>query len=371
MTPLAILAPLLRDALPGLVPLDLTLPAGHLLPYWPGCRAGMPEAALLSRAEQVLLTRFRQHGGLLADEAGRGLPLFGIDRAADAALLAGAPAAWEAGLPLLILNRLADGPRGLLAAGAMVLLRHEGAASEATLGFDLGRIMLLAGTSSQVERYDLLLPPAQVPEIFEALRGAAGRFAATRGGWRIGGRLVDSRLASLGILSQRPGLAGPALRYAPRSLPHDRRPDARDLATAAPQHDWRQGRSARPWDASLALTGAGRARPRWAGPGPAPEEAERDPMSLAPGERVRFLIGALPAAPTILRARFSGLEPEQAPGLFQDGLLIAPELSIDLAGIATLEAAITPRAGEATVIGIAHRARAGGAVALLDLEIGG
>ena len=81
-----LLAALLRAALPGLRALDLGLPAPPLLfPWLPGTLCGTADARALPPAETDLLRRFRHPDGR---------SLIGFD-AADAALLAGAPAAWD------------------------------------------------------------------------------------------------------------------------------------------------------------------------------------------------------------------------------------------------------------------------------------
>ena len=69
----AILAGLLRQALPACRLLDLGLPAAPLLPWWPGALCGLAEPASLPPAEAALLGRFR-HGPLR-------LPVFGLDPA--------------------------------------------------------------------------------------------------------------------------------------------------------------------------------------------------------------------------------------------------------------------------------------------------
>ena len=99
-----------------------------------------------------------------------------------------------AGPPLLVL----DGPvRGTLAplleAGAMVLQHGRTEDMAPPPGAARGRIMLLGGSVSRVERWDLLLPADQVAPVFGRLQAAAHRLAGTLGGpalWQVGGRVA-------------------------------------------------------------------------------------------------------------------------------------------------------------------------------------
>jgi hypothetical protein len=126
--------------------------------------------------------------------------------------------------------------------------------------------MLLVGSPAQAEPHDLLVPEARLAETLERLRDAAAGLAGE--GWRIGGRLVSPRLASLGVLA--PGFGGHASLPA-EGLPHDLpaavRPGGIDLGGVA---------------------------------------------------RLRLLLGALPAGPWRLRLGFGGAEPGAA-ALFVDG----------------------------------------------------
>ncbi|TDG03142.1 hypothetical protein E2C05_32410, partial [Paracraurococcus ruber] len=85
MSGVALLGTLLREALPDAAVLDLTGHGGRVFAWCPGAWPGIADAAALPAAERALLGRFRQ------GPARR--PVFGLDPAADAALLAGAPAA--------------------------------------------------------------------------------------------------------------------------------------------------------------------------------------------------------------------------------------------------------------------------------------
>lgn len=285
-----VLATLLREALPGAVVLDLAAPAWPVLPWWPGARCGLAEAAGLDRSERGLLRRFRQ--------GPRGLPVFGLDAAADAAWLAAEPAGHPGvggsrlvvlgGPPMPMLSPAPVPPRltPLLEARTM-LLRHGLAEGQPALpGPERGRIMLLGGSTARIEGWDLLMPPAAVAPLFDRLLTAAHGLAAALGGaaaWQVGGRMVLPQLASLGMLATGPG----------------------------------QG----------AGQGPGRAPPL-AWPAPAllhdlDTLAEGDALPLGPARQVRLLLGGLPGGPARLRLRLRGGDPSLAPALFLEGRRLA------------------------------------------------
>lgn len=241
MSAAPLLAALFARGFPGLAVRDLGLPAGRLLPWLPGVRAGVADAAALPVAERALLARFRQQGR----------PLLGLDPVADAA----PDDIWDAAV-----DRLAcQGAYGASHDATLTLL--HGGLREAPLPPGLSRIMLLVGSPAQAEPHDLLVPEARLAETLERLHGAAAGLAGE--GWRIGGRLVSPRLASLGVLA--PGFGGHA------SLPAEGLP-----------HDLPAG------------------------------------MGLGGVARMRLLLGALPAGPWRLRLGFGGAEPGSA-ALFVDG----------------------------------------------------
>jgi len=311
-----IIASLLREAMPGQTVLDLGLPAGRIFPWWPGARFGVADATALPQGEAALLRRFRQGPA--------GLPLFGLDAGADAAALAGAPAALAGeGPPLLVL----DGPppaslAPLLEAGALVLQQGRTEGLPPPPGPVRGRIMLLGGGVSQVERWDLLLPEDSVAPVFARLHVAAHRLAAglgEAGQWQIGGRLVTPNLASLGMLATGMGRL-PPLRLWGAALPHD-----------------------------LPVLSAG------------------DELPLGAARRVRLLLGALPARPQWLRLRLRGADMQHPPALFIDGETVATQLRPHGA-THLLEAAVRLRPDRASVIGLALPAGAPSGLALVALE---
>jgi hypothetical protein len=322
MSAAAILATLLRETLPEVAVLDLGLPAGRVFPWWPGARCGVADPAALAPAEAALLRRFRQGPA--------GLPVFGLDAAADAALLAGAPGAYgaaygEAGPPLLVLEGPAPATLApLLEAGAMVLQHGRTEDLAPPPGVARGRIMLLGGSVSHVERWDFLLPADQVAPVFGRLQAAAHRLAGALGGaalWQVGGRVAMDRLASLGMLSlgteQLPPLILPV-----GALPHD----LPALATGAE-------------------------------------------LPLGAARRVRLLLGALPARPGWLRLRLQGIDADRPPGLFLDGLRLDAQLRPE--GTAwLLEAPVRLRPDLAAVVGLALPQDAPAGPVLLGLEVG-
>jgi hypothetical protein len=251
MSAAPLLAALFARGFPGLAVRDLGLPAGRLLPWLPGVRAGVADAAALPAAERALLARFRQ----------RGRPLLGLDPVVDAA----PDAAWDAAA-----DRLAcQGACGASHDATLTLL--HGGLREAPLPPGLSRIMLLVGSPAQAEPHDLLVPEARLAETLERLRDAAAGLAGE--GWRIGGRLVSPRLASLGVLA--PGFGGHASLPA-EGLPHD-------------------------LPAAVRRSGV-----------------DRGGIDLGGIGRLRLLLGALPAGPWRLRLGFGGAEPG-AVALFVDG----------------------------------------------------
>jgi len=235
-------------------------------------------------------------------------------------------------MPLLILQAASDAPRALLEAGAMVLLRSRGEAAKPLPGPERGRIMLLAGSLARVERHDLLLPAGRVPAIFEALRAAAGRFAAaTGGGWKIGGRVVDPHLASLGVLSESADVPRAPILLGPARMPHDLPPDV------APARAARAGRE--------------------------DEAATRnEALALGPARTIRLLVGALPPLPFTLRVRLRGAEAARPPALFMDGCLVATRHRLGETGESILEGRVTPVVDRAIVLGLAQPAGTGAGV---------
>ncbi|MFC7474842.1 hypothetical protein ACFQS7_10790 [Dankookia sp. GCM10030260] len=313
-----ILATLLREALPGVPVLDLGLPAGRIFPWWPGARCGVADPAALAPAEMALLRRFRQGPA--------GLPVFGLDRAADAALLAGAPGALGgAAAPLLVLQGgIPDHLAPLLAAGAMLLQGGQTDTMPTPPGPERGRIMLLCGSVSRIERWDLLLPIDEIELVFTRLHVAAQRLAVVLGGagrWQVGGRMAMARLASLGMLAtgaeQVPPLSVPG-----GALPHD-----------------------------------------------LPDLAEADALRFGASRRLRLLLGALPARPAWLRLRLHGLDPERPPALFLDGRMLPAQLRQEGAS-QVLEAPVRLRPDLAAVAGLALPEGAAPGLVLLGLEIG-
>jgi hypothetical protein len=198
MSAAPLLAALLARALPGLAVRDLGLPLGALMPWLPGSRAGIADAAALDPAERALLARFRQQGR----------PLLGLDPIADAE----PDPAWEAAR-----DRVASTPCAASVPGASLTL-VAGGTGEAPLPEGMGRVMLVAGREDAPERHDLLLPEARLAEAFDRLRAAAAALAGP--GWQQGGRSLTPRQASLLLLVPRPGHV-PDLLLPAAALPHD------------------------------------------------------------------------------------------------------------------------------------------------------
>ena len=195
-----LLAALLRQALPAVAVLDAALAGGGLHPWFPGARCGVAAPAALPDAERALLGRFRQ----------RGAALFGFDPAVDAALLAGAAAAWGgAGDRLVVLGDATDAG-AWIAGGAMVLARG----GPAPAGCD--QVMLLLGAPAPVERLALLLPEGRGAALLAALEAAAGVLA--RPGWQAGARAISPRLGTFTLLA--PALPA-AIALAPEEMPRD------------------------------------------------------------------------------------------------------------------------------------------------------
>ena len=169
MSAAPLLAALLARALPGLVARDLGLPLGALLPWLPGTRAGIADAAALDPAERALLGRFRQQGR----------PLLGLDPVADAE----PDPAWEAAR-----DRVAWTPVAAPVPGASLTL-VVGGAGEAPLPEGLGRILFVVGREDAPERLDLLLSELRLAEVFDRLSAAAASLAGP--GWQLGGRRLS------------------------------------------------------------------------------------------------------------------------------------------------------------------------------------
>ena len=121
------LAAWIARAFPGLAARDLGLPAGHLLPWLPGVRAGLADAAMPA-AEHALLARFRQGGRTL----------LGLDPIADSM----PDPAWEAA-PERLAWRETPGAAG----DASLTLLHGGLGA-APVPAGMARIMLLAGSTA-------------------------------------------------------------------------------------------------------------------------------------------------------------------------------------------------------------------------------
>ena len=198
MSAAPLLAALLARALPGLVARDLGLPLGALLPWLPGTRAGIADAAALDPAERALLGRFRQQGR----------PLLGLDPVADAE----PDPAWEAAR-----DRVAWTPVAAPVPGASLTL-VVGGAGEAPLPEGLGRILFVVGREDAPERLDLLLSELRLAEVFDRLGAAAASLAGP--GWQLGGRRLSARHASLLLLAPPPGHI-PDLLLPAAAMPHD------------------------------------------------------------------------------------------------------------------------------------------------------
>lgn len=301
-----LLAALLARAVPGVQALDLGLPAPRLFPWLPGALCGVANPAALPAPERALLRRFRQAGGTR--------PLFGFDPAADAALLAGAPSAWgDAAERLVCLPAATLMGTFAESSPSEPLFLLPGEAGELP-GAARGRIILLLGSTAQVERHDLLVPPDRTAALFEALRAAGGVVAESVGGrWQVGGRMISPRMASLAVLAEASGSLAPPLSIPAEALIHD-------LPTRTAEGRLATGRAA----------------------------------------RLRLLLGSLPPRPWQLRislcAEMLGLA---APVLFLDGMRHPARIRPGPEGIAWLEATIHQTGNHALVLGLAMPPEAG------------
>lgn len=293
-----VLAALLQLALPAALLLDIGAPFGRLFPWWPGASCGVADAASLPAAERDLLLLFRQHGQPVQPPTA---PIFGLNPAADAALLA----ADRSTADRLVCGGAEPGQQARWTAPDTLLLRPAGSPrTPPESDPDTGRILLLIGHPARVESWELLLPGERTGPLFAAIRTAADVLAASGSGWRADGRLVSPRLATVALL--RHGDASPSpLRMIPEALPHDLPPPP----------------TGRPPPPSGGLT-----------TGPVP--------------RVRLLLGLLPPIPMRLRLRFQDGTPRAA---FLDGVRRAAESD----GEAHWTLPIDPSGDHATVLGLA------------------
>jgi hypothetical protein len=318
MSATAILAALLGRLAPAPVVLDLGLPAAGIFPWLPAVRCGVADAAALAAAERALLAGLR--------DPLRGLPPFGLDPAADAALLAGAPAAWgEAsgeGRDRLV---WLPGPSPAALAplwqdGTWALLRSGPPMSWP--GPERGRIMLLAGSTTAVERFDLMLPVGRLESVLEALHAAAEALAAAGGRWQLGKRVVSARLASLAALQEAPAASLPPLAIPAAALLQDGPPGLEDGA-----------------------------------------------LPLAGVVRRRLLLGCLPPGPARIAVRLRNAG-DVAPALFLGGLRQAASLLPGPDGTARLEAAVTLEGAAAQFLGLAlPQGAATPGLGLLSVEV--
>ncbi len=285
-----LLAALLRAALPGLRALDLGLPAPPLLSPWlPGTFCGLSDAEAPPPAEAALLRRFRHPDGR---------PLTGFDSAADAALLAGAPAAWGDAPERLIRFPASAIPRGF-PPDALLLAPPD---SEVAPGLPRARVLLLLGAGGAVERHDLLVPPPRLEAIHAALRDAAEGLAGAAGGrWLARALSISADMASVALLPEEAQAFLPSLSIPAAALVHD-------LPTAA---------------------------------GP-------DGLDLSDAGRVRLLLGA---APGRLRAFVRG--DASGAALFWNGRRLPTIHAEHPSGEARIEAEPPPGTGAAAVIGLA------------------
>lgn len=304
MSAAPLLAALLRAALPGLRALDFALPAAPaLFPWLPGAICGVPDAEALSPAEAALLRRFRHPDGR---------PLIGFDPASDAALLAGAPAAWNDAPERLI--RLAAAPSHGLPEDALLLVPPG---AEHADGAQRARILLLLGAGDAVERHDLLVPPPRLEAIHAALRGAAEAFAGAAGGgrWLARALAISADTASVALLPEDAQTHRPSLSIPAGALVHD--------------------------------------MPTRAGP---------DGLDLSEARRVRLLLGTPPSR---LRAWVRG--DASGAALFGDGQRLLATLAGHATGESCLEAGPWRPATGPTVIGLAAPRSAGFVLTRLEL----
>ena len=285
-------APLLA-ALPGLRALDLGLPEPALFPWLPVTSCGVADAEALPPAEAALLRRFRH-----AD----GRPLVGFDRAADAALLAGASVAWD-DAPERLIRFAAAPPRGL-SADTLLLVPPD---AEVAAGAPKARLLLLLGAGDTVERHDLLVPPPRLDAIHAALRGAAEALAGAAGGrWSARSLAVAADMASVALLPDDAQAFRPPLSILAEALVHD--------------------------------------LPTRAGP---------DGLDLSDVRQVRLLLGTAPARLRVfVRGDASGA------ALFGDGRRLPATLAEHPTGESCLEAGPWPPGTGAAVLGLAAPASA-------------
>jgi hypothetical protein len=303
MSTTPLLAALLGAAFPGLRALDLGVPAPPMLfPWLPGTLLGIADPEALPPGEAALLRRFRHPGGRL---------LVGFDRAADAALLAGASSAWD-GAPERLIRLAADPPHGL-PADALLLVPPD-----ALLDADRprSRVLLLLGAGRTVDRHDLLVPPMRLGAIHAALGHAAEALAQVAGGrWLARALAVAGETASVALLPEDAQAFRPPLSIPAEALVHD-------LPTAA-----------------------------------AP-----DGLDLSGARHARVLLGTTPKRLRVL------LRSEGAPdiALFANGQRLSVTVSAGAAGQTRLEAEPPPSADPA-VIGLAVPAHTSAVLTRLEL----
>lgn len=300
MSAAPLLAALLGAALPGLRALDIGLPAPpRLLPWLPGALCGVSGA--LPPAEAALLRRFRHPDGR---------PVVGLDLAADAALLAGAPAAWSDAPERLA--RLAV-PTADLPADALLLVPAGADGPPSRL--PCGRVLLLLGAGEAVERDDLLVPVERLEAIRAALQRAAEALAGAAGGrWLSRAQAISPEMASVALLPEEGQTFRPPVRLPASALVHD-----------------------------------------------LPSRARADGLDLSDARHARLLLGASPArARVFLRGEVGGV------ALFGDGQRLAATRAMAPSGETCLEADMPPGASVA-VLGLTWTAPA--RLALVGLEL--
>ena len=300
MSTAPLLGALLEAALPGLRALDLGMPAQPLLcPWLPGTLLGAADPEALPSGEFALMRRFRHPGRR---------PLVGFDRAADAALLADAPASWNCAPERLI--RFAADPPSALPAGALLLVPPD--ADVCAGDPPRSRVLLLLGIGRRVDRHDLLVPPQRFKSIHAALGSAAEALASAAGGpWLARTLVISENVASVALLPQDAQAFRPPLAILAAALVHD-----------------------------------------------LPSPAGSDGLDLSNAPRARILLGTTP--PTRLRVFLRG---EGVPSvvLFANGTRLPTTASAGAAGETRLEAEPPPSA-EPAVIGLAVPEHARGAV---------